>query len=540
MRKRKGFTLVELLAVIVILAIVLIIAVPGVLSSINKTKNNAYESQLKIIKEAAKNYIVGERSSVVWEGTDPAVTIVSLTRMKEYGYLDKKIVDPRDQSELKHLAVEVKKDASNSISYEIIETTTDEIELPHITDALLPIVYDGSKWVKADSTNKNHTWYDYDNHFWANVATVTESTRTSYQNAPIGTEIKMEDINTMFTWIPRFKYKLWNVDGTVKPVGNKNLAGDYLIDIQFETASTPKSTGSQNGQWLTHPAFTFGGEELSGFWLAKFDVAVNSATTKDEALLNAVEPNKIVIKPNTIAWRSITIKKIHNTIQGMKNNQVFGLTDANDPHLTKNIEWGAMAYLTYSPYGKAGNYNYSGEDKQVRINNNNIYTTGCGADSQDAPGVDTCHTYETEHGQAASTTGNISGLYDISGGTNVYVAGVPKLSNGTDFYTGGSEFTQAELNQLVQEGKYFDSYEYSDVPYVYTNGKLGDATIEAGPFENAISSWYKDYGYFPNMSKNSWFIRGGQWHDGTLTGPMDFSVWDGGLNSGVGYMITLL
>ena len=38
-RNQNGFTLVELLAVIVVLAIVLIIAVPGVLSIINKTKN---------------------------------------------------------------------------------------------------------------------------------------------------------------------------------------------------------------------------------------------------------------------------------------------------------------------------------------------------------------------------------------------------------------------------------------------------------------------------------------------------------------------
>ena len=66
MEKRKAFTLVELLAVIVILAIVLIITVPGVLSIINQTKNKAYESQIKIIKEAARNYLAAERNTVIW------------------------------------------------------------------------------------------------------------------------------------------------------------------------------------------------------------------------------------------------------------------------------------------------------------------------------------------------------------------------------------------------------------------------------------------------------------------------------------------
>ena len=66
MEKREGFTLVELLAVIVILAIVLIIAVPGVLSVIQKSKTQAYERQLDMIKEATKLYVTERNKEIDW------------------------------------------------------------------------------------------------------------------------------------------------------------------------------------------------------------------------------------------------------------------------------------------------------------------------------------------------------------------------------------------------------------------------------------------------------------------------------------------
>ena len=47
--KKKGFTLVELLAVIVILAIILVIAVPKVMSIIEDAKMGTLESTAKMI-----------------------------------------------------------------------------------------------------------------------------------------------------------------------------------------------------------------------------------------------------------------------------------------------------------------------------------------------------------------------------------------------------------------------------------------------------------------------------------------------------------
>ena len=57
MKKEKGFTLIELLAVIVILGIITVIAVPKVLDIINKSRESASNSSIKLVKDAIKTQV---------------------------------------------------------------------------------------------------------------------------------------------------------------------------------------------------------------------------------------------------------------------------------------------------------------------------------------------------------------------------------------------------------------------------------------------------------------------------------------------------
>ena len=521
----RGFTLIELLAVIVILAIVLIIAVPGVLSIINKTKDNTLDRQLDMIKEASRLYVTSD-NDVTWVGQDSKTTTVVLDTLKAKGYLDQKIMDPKTKKEITCAKTVITKTGSK---YDYDVTLCDQMNAsPRLSSNMIPIVWNGSIWVKADYTNQDNNWYNYDDQQWANMATVTESTREAYKKATIGSEVKMDDINTMFVWIPRFKYKLFNVDGTVSPVGNPNMAGDYLIDIQLEDNSTPKSTGNQNGQWLTHPAFTFGGQELEGFWMAKFETGYKDATATEEAQVNKLDPTKIIIKPNMYSWRGIQAVNLYKNAQGMKEvNNLYGFTVSEDPHLTKNMEWGAMAYLTQSKYGKQGNDAYVGAEKQVRINNNQNYLTGCGAQTQNAGRDVNCFTYETANGMSASTTGNISGIYDTSGGAWDYVAGGMKAYNSMNLSINFGGFDQTELNQIWKSGKYFDVYEYGSTGTDRSRGHIGDATIEMGPFSSDRGAWYADYARFIYDPEQSWFMRGAARADGVVTGTLAYGSWGG-------------
>ncbi|MDD4298313.1 MAG: prepilin-type N-terminal cleavage/methylation domain-containing protein [Bacilli bacterium] len=66
LKAKKGFTLVELLAVIVILAIILAIAVPSITGMINNTRKSAFESDVRLI-------ITGIEYRQLQSGVDPTI-----------------------------------------------------------------------------------------------------------------------------------------------------------------------------------------------------------------------------------------------------------------------------------------------------------------------------------------------------------------------------------------------------------------------------------------------------------------------------------
>ena len=81
-KKEKGFTLVELLAVIVILAIVLVIAVPKVMSVIEDSKKATLESTAKMIASAAENMYL----SNALLGIDEIITCGDVVKLNDVDY----------------------------------------------------------------------------------------------------------------------------------------------------------------------------------------------------------------------------------------------------------------------------------------------------------------------------------------------------------------------------------------------------------------------------------------------------------------------
>lgn len=77
MNKEEGFTLVELLAVIVILGIIVAIAVPAVGGVIDNAKGNANDAQTELVKDAARLYFTDK----------PGETSVTVEQLKSGGYL---------------------------------------------------------------------------------------------------------------------------------------------------------------------------------------------------------------------------------------------------------------------------------------------------------------------------------------------------------------------------------------------------------------------------------------------------------------------
>ena len=293
-------------------------------------------------------------------------------------------------------------------------------------------------------------------------------TRADYLNAEVGTEIKEEDILAYYVWIPRYKYQLFNVDSTtIDPIE---------IQIKFEYGTPNKSTGTSNGEWLTHPAFTLGTDELEGIWVGKF-------STTGDATTPTIRPNLAALTEQNVSTQFTTSQKFGTTtyLTSTGASQV-------DAHMMKNIEWGAVAYLKQSKYGLG--------TTDIGINNNSNYKTGCGSTAGSAYST-TCNAYNTTDGMLASTTGNITGVYDMSAAMGTYVMGVMKTSNGTALTYSSSGFT---TSTLPFNSKYVDQYEFGGSPRDYPRRILGDATGE-------VASWYDDSSNFV-FSLNPWFVRG--------------------------------
>ena len=341
---------------------------------------------------------------------------------------------------------------------------------PVLADGMIPITYDGNNWVKADQYGAYNNWYDYGNQKWANAVMVTSAKRDTYMNADVGTTIPENDILAYFVWIPRYKYKLFNAtyaSGTT----------EQLIDVTFEngtsTTGTVKCTYASNGRetcqnkanenYYTHPAFTMinasgNKTELKGIWVGKFEAAGSTWAP--------------TVKPGMSSLREITIASMYSTGKLFRSTNYLTTTGINqiDSHMMKNIEWGAVAYLKQSIYGLGitdivENYNYES------------YLTGGGTGTS----------YKTKTGQ--STSGNITGVYDMSGGAGEYVMGNYNKQSGY--------LTVSEV-----PAEHIDIYSGTSVAASH----LGDATGET-------AGWYGDYAIFVDSS-SPWFLRGGYYYYG--------------------------
>ena len=346
---------------------------------------------------------------------------------------------------------------------------------PMLDDGMIAVTYNGSNWVKADRTNINNSWYNYDELKWANAVTVSSSTRDTYLNASVGTVVNMDDIETMWVWIPRYSYTIASEDGT-NYYGKKGtfltttptLALPGEIDVKFVSENTKDrgsakyvvSEGISDDDWYTPDAFTFGDEELRGIWVGKFETSSSNPRVEDGGG-NTTELD-VMIKPNVTSWRNINVSNAFNVSLKMNDSDNrYGFNKTTDTHMMKNSEWAIVSYLSQSKYGKLGNTDYSGANKEIYVNKSNNYITGCsyGAPSNGNTDYGCQYQYNVDiNGAGASTTGNIYGIYDMSGGAWEYV-----MANYNNVIAESGFIT-------MPESKYYDKYTSNNVSTA-CNGK---------------------------------------------------------------------
>ncbi len=424
---------------------------------------------------------------------------------------------------------------------------------PVIKEPLVPVTIDDDG--NVTKTNVYSKWYDYGKKKWANAVILVDNPSKSYKD---GETILEKDIESYFVWIPRYKYKLWNLattstvitkdDLTDTKTWEENSLGNAfgnarIIDIVFESNEVEPVREEVLDSYYTHQAFTLGDTELNGIWVGKFETGYNQGTpgtpidssswTTGNAQKDTVESAKIVVKPNVFSWRNQKVSNMFKT--------AIGYHEELSSHMMKNTEWGAVAYLSHSIYGKGS---------EININNNEQYKTGYSAaantDQSSYYGTygnsdDITQAYNTTTGYLASTTGNITGIYDMSGGAHEYMASYKLNSNGD-----ASGFTPEELEK-VEYQPYLEKYSEESNITSYNLRILGDATGEMGPFYRYYdkignsyihNSWYADSSSFVDSSY-PWFHRGGSHISGVLAGQFIFYRHTGAVAGDIGSRLVL-
>ena len=480
-----------------------------------------------------------------------AVSIATLTG--ENGLLIRANDAKRETEEARREEESMLNDLNNLID-NYVETTEGfdgEVNSPKISSGMIPVKYENGKWLKADENNTNNSWYDYgtDTKKWANIVTVKEEVRDSYINATENTEINMDDVTTMFVWIPRYSYEISYTDGS-----SKNAGGE--IEVSFLQGNTNKEKSGNTTSKIVHPGFEMNGVPLKGIWVAKFEasgVNKNGENVGNKAngssSLPSTEGAYVTVKPSVPIWRDITIGE--SQYQSMKistDSEHYGMNGVNS-HLMKNVEWGAVAYLCYSNYGVVPQINACGSYSSTGSYYYDLYT---GAGPQ-ADGIESRYSYNssnflsnyaynTTNGKLASTTGNETGIYDMNGGawervaayldnTNRYLSTYGKSTTDSNIQYFNSN---NELNS--QYSAYWEKYDVSEEErsnqikisdgQTLTQDELWDATKQDVKYQearlrltkanfdlmeshkgigvNEVTDEFSYYGAYNNGTTNTW------------------------------------
>ena len=390
---------------------------------------------------------------------------------------------------------------------------------PVVNEGLIPVVFDTTagttsvkNGTKVKTIGKNDSnWYNYSEKKWANAVLVTNTSRSKYLNTS-GVTVSESDILGYFVWIPRYRYKIWTT-------GVSSSGKEQEIDIIFEGKNETKAVATQTGGYYTHPAFTFGNTELDGFWIGKFETGGTANEPK-------VKPDIRALVSQNISTQFATALKFAGGTQSgstvtFNGNSTYGLTSKTDSHMLKNSEWGAVAYLSHSKYGA---------NREVYINNSSgLYTGRSGGNVSGSTPINGTYTDQTSTTQynsygfytwdgyllnyntntrsstrilekVASTTGNIYGVYDMSGGAYEYVMG--NFAN----TIGHSGFT------TLPDSKYYDVYS-SNIFTGTSTTNINFCTLATcgGHALNETAGWYSDSSRFV-YSSSAWFRRGGYYN----------------------------
>ena len=206
---KKGFTLVELLGVLVVLSVILMIAFPLITTYINKSKQKAYDTQMGLIITGLKDYVIEHKEVLPVNDTD--YVTFTLGQLKALGIVNNSVVNPLDGKEIDDsMEFKIIKDGSK-YTYQIVESS------------------------RLSRDDKNHTPYITLNGHILNYidldSTYTElgASATDYDGKPLSVTIDKTDLDVSTIGVYQIRYEAIDSNNTKSYAIRTVIVGEFKI-----------------------------------------------------------------------------------------------------------------------------------------------------------------------------------------------------------------------------------------------------------------------------------------------------------------------
>ena len=492
----RGITLVALVITIVILIILATVAVNVALGDgglIDQTKLAAEDTanSMKHEEQMIANLESYINDTLSGEITNPNANEIEDPNPPEEPFEPVPTPEPEgggtEMEDMTNGIIEIKWLEGNT------NNVTSEPNPPAIKTSGLPA---GTTMEQVVFDEGNQDWIPGTEYSYVPGTGSNDNNASEWANARVTQQIDGENVDSYFVWIPRYAYRIIYFDsadskkayqeGTLTEeeakakgqiIGYSDSRG--IVDAQgrkiesvTSESNSPKTMVSED-YFMTHPTFTTeadngGGweNELTGIWIGKYEASSVEGNSNNYAGDN-VTTKHVTVQPGVRSWTNIDIGNMYTVSKNYEPDL--------KSHMLKNSEWGAVAYLAESKYGRNG----------TEITIGNVITGG---------GEEKAYIENAEQ----STTGNVYGIYDMRGVEDEYVASYYNRGSSSDSFRYGSSFA----SQGGTSDECSTAYTGQNASSAY---KYGDATYET-------SGWHGDYADFAGWN-SFFFLRGGYTYD---------------------------
>jgi len=206
MKNKKGFTLVELIGVITLLALIALVVYPAITTVMKNTREKAYNDQIEVLIKAAKQW--GVENADKLPDVEGGMYTLSISTLLSDGYLtNDEVVDPRN-TETTLTGTIIIRNASNQYNYAYAEETFQTVIATWLTQNVT--LKDGDTYSGANPNN----YISFNNELWRIVKINSDGTVKIIRNEAL-------------------PERAWDTSGT--GVWDDSSIKNYLNEVYYNT-----------------------------------------------------------------------------------------------------------------------------------------------------------------------------------------------------------------------------------------------------------------------------------------------------------------